>query len=432
MKNILFLVVLFLFLGCSKTHEIVSPETTSKGKIFLKVDKTQKPADVISIIAYLSRDNFDTLKNSLNLVTDSSADIYFDSIEVGIWHLRIDASDENSKIIYTGEADVTVVEGITTQVNLTLLPSSSGYGSLYILVNWGTNSTDWNDFNLNPILSKTGSSFDVGGIIQPKVVFDENMYKMWYANEANSGVHSIGYAVSTDGFHWYRKVDKPVLSAGTNGRWDSYGVSLGAVIKENGIYKMYYTGNPTHDGPYQIGLAVSPDGINWTKNPQPVLYADSLFEPNITASEVIKLNNTYYMYYSTVTSNRRVVCIALSDDGVKWKRYSQNPILSVTKQWEGTGTYYPSVIKSNNKLLMVYQNYNDPATAFGMASSTNGIVWIKDTKNPVFTKNDTYNHWTNYLQNPSIIQVNNEFRLYYVGYNWSTYEAKIGVIRKFN
>lgn len=432
MKHILLLIVLILFVGCKKDTTLVSSQTENKGQVLLKIDKTQKPDDVISVIAYLSRDNFDTLKSVLNLVSDSSADISFNSIEVGNWHLKIDALNENSKVIYTGEADVTVIEGITTQVNLTLLPASSGYGSLYILVNWGTNNSKWTDYNLNPVLVKTGSMFDVGGIIQPKVIFDENVYKMWYSNEANNGVHSIGYATSIDGFNWYRKVDKPVLNPGSTGKWDSYGVSLGAVYKENGAYKMYYTGNPTHDGPYQIGLAVSSDGINWTKNPEPVLYADSLFETFVSASEVIKLDNKYYMYYSTVVSNKRVVALALSDDGIKWRRYSQNPILSVTKQWEGNGAYYPSVIKTHNKFIMVYQNSYDAATAFGFATSTDGIMWTKDSQNPIFTKDNTYNHWTNYLQNPSIIEVNNEYRVYYVGYNWSTYEAKIGVVRKFN
>ncbi|MFA6597917.1 MAG: hypothetical protein WCS69_09350 [Ignavibacteriaceae bacterium] len=431
MKHILLLIVLILFVGCKKDTTLVSSQAESKGQVLLKIDKTQKPDNVISVIAYLSRSNSDTLKSVLNFVSDSSADISFNSIEVGNWHLRIDALNENAKVIYTGETDVTVIEGITTQVNLTLLPASSGYGSLYILVNWGTNNTGWKDFNLNPILSKTGSSFDVGGIIQPKVIFDENIYKMWFSNEANNGIHSIGYATSTDGFHWYRKTDRPVLSPGETGTWDSYGVSLGAVIKENGIYKMYYTGNPYHDGPYQIGLAVSADGINWSKNPKPILNTDTLPNSWATASEVIKVNNKYYMYYSTSISFKRVVCLAFSDDGINWVKYSNNPILTVTKQWEGIGTYYPSVIQSQNKFVMTYQNSNESATAFGIATSTDGIVWNKDSLNPIFTKNDTYNHWTNYIQNPSMIEVNNEYRLYYVGYNWSTYEARIGVIRKF-
>jgi len=433
MKNILFLVVLVLFVGCKKDTTLVSSQTGNKGQVLLKIDKTQKPDNVISLIAYLSRNNFDTLKNVLNFVSDSSADISFNSIEVGTWHLKIDALNENSNVIYTGETDVTVIEGITTQVNLTLLPASSGYGSLYILVNWGTNNSKWIDYNLNPVLVKTGSLFDIGGIIQPKVIFDENIYKMWYSNEANNGVHSIGYATSIDGFHWYRKVDKPVLNPGSTGKWDSYGVSLGAIIKDNGIYKMYYIGNPAHAGPYQIGLAVSYDGINWTKNPNPVLYADSLLEFSAIASEVLKINNKYYMYYSASTASaKRVVCLAFSDDGVKWIRYSNNPILSVNEAWEGTGAYYPSVIFDQNKYFMVYQNYKESATAFGSATSTDGIVWTKNGRNPIFTQNDTYNKWTNYLQNPYLIKVNNEYRVYYVGYNWSTYEAKIGVIRKFN
>jgi len=397
----------------------------------LKIDKTQKPDNVISVIAYLSRNNFDTLKSVLNFVSDSSADISFNSIEVGTWHLKIDALNENSKVIYSGEADVTVIEGITTQVNLTLLPASSGYGSLYILVNWGTNNSKWTDYNLSPVLVKTGSMFDLGGVFQPKVILDENIYKMWYSNETSNGVHSIGYATSTDGFNWYRKSDKPVLTGGSPGSWDAYAVDLGAIIKENGIYKMYYTGNPTHDGPYQIGLAVSSDGINWTKNPEPVLYADSLFEPMITASEVIKLDNKYYMYYSAITKSSVTICVAFSNDGIKWIRYSNNPILTKTSLWEGyRGIHYPSVVKSNKNLLMIYQNANDDA--FGIATSTDGIDWAKDSKNPIFTKDDTHNQWATHIQNPSVLYINNEFRLYYAGYNSSPFEIKIGVIQKFN
>ncbi|MDP3148739.1 MAG: hypothetical protein Q8N83_06365 [Ignavibacteria bacterium] len=433
MKNILVLVVLILLVGCKKDNTLVSTQAENKGQVLLKIDKTQKPADVVSVIAYLSRNKFDTLKSVLNFVSDSSADISFNSIEVGIWHLKIDALNENAKVIYTGETDVTVVEGITTQVNLTLLPAASGYGSLYILVNWGTNNSKWIDYNLNPILYRTGTLFDAGGVIQPKIIFDDNMFKMWYANETYNGVHSIGYAVSSDGFHWYRKVDKPVLVAGANGSWDSYGVSLGAVIKDNGTYKMYYIGNPAHDGPYQIGLAFSTDGISWTKHPNPVLHADSLFEFSSIASEVLKINNKYYMYYSVSTAaSKRVVCLAFSDDGIKWTRYNNNPILSVTETWEGTGAYYPSVILDQNKYFMVFQNYKESATAFGSATSTDGINWTKNSNNPIFTQNETYNHWTNYLQNPYLIHVNNEYRLYYVGYNLSSSEAKIGVIRKFN
>lgn len=433
MKNILWVIVLILLIGCKKDTSLVSPQPENRGQILLKIDKTQKPDDVISVIAYLSRDNFDTLKSVLNFVSDSSADISFSSIEVGKWHLRIDALNEDSKVIYTGETEVTVVEGITTQVNLTLLPASSGYGSLYILVNWGTNNSKWIDYSLNPVLVKTGSIYDVGGVIQPKVIFDGNIFKMWYSNETNNGVHSIGYATSTDGLQWYRKVDKPVLNPGLVGKWDSYGVSVGAVIKDNGTYKMYYIGNAAHSGPYQVGLAVSSDGINWTKNPNPILYADSLLEFSTITSEVLKVSNKYHMYYSTSTSTgKRVVCLAFSDDGVKWTRYSKHPILSVTEGWEGIGAYYPSVIFDQNKYFMVYQNYKESATAFGSATSTDGIIWTKSSKNPIFTQNDSYNNWTNYLQNPYLVKINNEYRLYYVGYNWLTYEAKIGIARKFN
>jgi len=46
--------------------------------------------------------------------------------------------------------------------------------------------------------------------------------------------------------------------------WDGRRVIDPVVIKEGGIYKMWYTGEGL-DSKWRIGYATSPDGINWTK-----------------------------------------------------------------------------------------------------------------------------------------------------------------------
>jgi len=135
------------------------------------------------------------------------------------------------------------------------------------------------------------------------IIYDEEekIYKMWYAG-CDSSISfcflKIGYAISTDGIHWMRH-KTPVLFPGAPGSWDVYDVYEPAVIKSGGVYEMWYSG---FDGYYnRIGYATSTNGINWTKYPDYVLGTgesgewDSL---SVETPAVIKDNGTYKMWYS--------------------------------------------------------------------------------------------------------------------------------------
>jgi len=75
----------------------------------------------------------------------------------------------------------------------------------------------------------------------------------------------VYYAFSEDGLSWEKYGETPVLFPDSTYSWDSYHVSSGPVIKENGIYKMYYSGWNDQYGDWPVGLATSEDGINWTR-----------------------------------------------------------------------------------------------------------------------------------------------------------------------
>jgi len=59
-----------------------------------------------------------------------------------------------------------------------------------------------------------------------------------------------------------------VLDVGSSGSFDSTHVLPGTVLKEDGTYKMWYSGtnDSNRETNLQIGYATSPDGINWTRN----------------------------------------------------------------------------------------------------------------------------------------------------------------------
>ncbi|MFW6117115.1 MAG: hypothetical protein ACOC6G_00845 [Thermoproteota archaeon] len=72
-------------------------------------------------------------------------------------------------------------------------------------------------------------------------------------------------AYSSDGINWNRYTTSPVLK-GSSGEWDDGGVGYPTVMERgDGSYIVWYGGGPgTNQG---IGVATSPNGISWTKDP---------------------------------------------------------------------------------------------------------------------------------------------------------------------
>src|ERR1039457_6376426 len=144
---VFFLSFLFLLLGCSKQSTITNPPSNSTGGISFKFDPASIPSGVTVITATLTRTGYTTITKNLNLISDSTADISIPAILVGTWHLKVDAKDNNGTVLYTGATDVLVQENVVVQLNLTLNPVTSGMGTIYIFVTWGTNNSgQWIDY----------------------------------------------------------------------------------------------------------------------------------------------------------------------------------------------------------------------------------------------------------------------------------------------
>ena len=143
MKNLLLsgLLILLFLISCNP-NDPTSPDGDEQqnGKLFLKIDKANAPESVVWVEATLTRDGFDPITGTMNLLSDSTADLLLENVQAGEWHLKVDAKDSAEVILYTGETDVQVFAGFTTQVNLVLEPTGAGVGNIYIWVTWGVPS----------------------------------------------------------------------------------------------------------------------------------------------------------------------------------------------------------------------------------------------------------------------------------------------------
>src|ERR1035437_1212309 len=411
---VFFLSLFLLLIGCSKNNIIINPSSNSTGGITFKIDPSSVPEGVIVISATLTRTNFTTIRKNLNLLSDTSADVSIPAIQIGTWHLKVDAKDNNGTILYTGEADVIVQENIVVQLNLTLNPVSSGTGTIYIFVTWGTNNPNrWIDYAGNPILTRNDNPSYPNGVSMGKVIFDNGIYKMWYNALYNNGVTNIWYAESKTGINWNTIGSGPVLARSASGSWDDYAIFPSLVMKVNNEYRLYYLGWRVSYGMMSVGLAISTDGIHWVKNNAPVMAANSQYYI-IGLEDIVKKDSLYlaYFHYNISSGDNCKIGMATSYDGINWAMYAGNPILTATLSWEEGSIYFPTVVVENNHYKMVYSN-TVQQNALGMATSSDGFHFTKQST-PFFINSNSIN---NYVQvaYPYYRKLNNEYRIYYTG-----------------
>jgi predicted GH43/DUF377 family glycosyl hydrolase len=422
---VFFFSLLLLLVGCSKNNTITNPPSNSTGGLAFKFDPHSVPAGINLISAKLTRTGYTEISQNLNLLSDSTGDITIPALPIGTWHLKVDAKDNNGTILYTGETDVNVQENIVVQLNLTLNPVSTGTGTIYIFVTWGTSTiSSWIDFGGNPILTRYNNPSVPNAVADGKILYDNGIYKMWYEGVTNSATGSVWYAESKDGLSWNTIGSSPILTNGVTGTWDSYMVYVSAVIKVGSVYKMYYTGRQNYSDDISTGMAVSTDGIHWEKRATPIIGVNSeYFHFNFT--DVILKDSTYYGYFGYSTSDNTtdggVIGVATSSNGLSWNRQT---ILYSTLPWESGSVGSPTVIIEDGIFKMIYQN--GIGTGFGLATSSNGINFTKQG-DPVFKYSNTLNG--NSIWYPNYRKFNNISYIYYTGQT-NTGKLSICVTRK--
>jgi predicted GH43/DUF377 family glycosyl hydrolase len=244
-------------------------------------------------------------------------------------------------------------------------------------------------------LSVTG--WDTVKVIDPVVISDGGLYKMWYSGISMDGRWRVGYATSTDGINWTKYAGNPVLDAGASGDWDSDMVRVSTVIKDGTTYHMWYLSS----GHQRIGYATSPDGINWTKYAgNPVLdpgTSPSWDEGFVNFAGVISDSGVYKMWYtggSDLTGTARIG-YATSPDGINWTKYAGNPVVDAgPSAWDSVWAFAPVVIFDGSTCRMWYSGADtfpmwEGNLRIGLATSSDGTAWTKSSSNPVLDLDPT-------------------------------------------
>jgi hypothetical protein len=182
-----------------------------------------------------------------------------------------------------------------------------------------------------------------------------------------------GLAITNNNFELKKKFNTPVLE---RNRAELHFRGGPFCIKDYGIFKMWYVAGSEWviiDGKsmprYVIKYIESSDGINWVGEGKVCIDIQSDKEHGFGRPYVIKDNEVYKMYYSIRVRRKGYrLGYAESKDGKEWIRMDSEIGLDVSKSgWDSEMICYSAIIKDEGKVYMFYNGNQFGKSGFGYA-----------------------------------------------------------------
>lgn len=273
----------------------------------------------------------------------------------------------------------------------------------------------------NPIFPAEPGTWRESQTANPDLLLNGPTYFMYFRGQ-RGGHDRIGVATipkeKFDGVTW-DILPEPIIDVGGPGSWDERHALDPAAIKFHGKVFLYYTGvSPLADR--SICLAVSDDGLHFKKNKNnPVVIGG--------APEVAQKNGVLYLYYWKQVPGKKGFQIhyATSRDGYRFTEPDQSLALPVGPEgtWDSFTVETPRLFSENGLYYMVYggsdQNKDYPFHA-GLATSADLIHWKKYAANPIFSRGEEGQWDEGAIWFTTVEKINGRYYMWYEGYGGGT------------
>jgi hypothetical protein len=181
--------------------------------------------------------------------------------------------------------------------------------------------------------------------------------------------NSIGLAIAESGGAYIKHARAPIMDRDA---CDPYSLSYPWVLRESGVWRMWY-GSNTSWGPEQqdmqhvIKYAESADGIDWHRSNRIAIGLSAADEYAISRPCVLRDNDLYRMWYSHRGSSYRIG-YAESADGMTWVRRDADVGIDVSPEgWDSEMIEYPCVFDFKRERYMLYNGNGYGRTGIGLA-----------------------------------------------------------------
>ena len=206
------------------------------------------------------------------------------------------------------------------------------------------------------------------GICAPGAIVLDSQVHLFYQTYGNKECDAICHAVSTNGESFERDPTNPIFCP--TGDWTCGRAIDADVIDWKGELLLYWA---TRDPEFRlqlVGVSSAPldsdySRDNWTQRcDQPILAPELDWEQEcIEASAVCEHDGRLWQFYAGAYNNcpQQIGC-AVSDDGIVWKRISDQPLLpnGAPGSWNSSESGHPYVfVDDDGATHLFYQGNND-------------------------------------------------------------------------
>jgi len=228
--------------------------------------------------------------------------------------------------------------------------------------------------------------------------------------------NGIGLALSKDGVFFVRSPQNPILKPSFYG-WDSGYLWKCSPLKVGSKFILYY-GAYSRSGESGIGLAFSSNGFSWIKYKNPILVPEAeKGEKSIGSPAVMydKDRGLFIMLYLIKPLNS--IGLAYSINGIKWKKFERNPVLSPLPRSFEEYFISPFCITKIGKIYALFYEGKSETKKdnwrIGLAYSDNLVTWSRCSRNPILEPGPQGNFDDLFVSDPSVVFERNVLRMYY-------------------
>jgi len=225
----------------------------------------------------------------------------------------------------------------------------------------------WNKTVKEPVVSPLSDHGEIAAA-EPWVIHDETGYKMWFNAFGTNYVYRMRYATSVDGIHWDIRTE-PVLD-GQYGSWDAIGITHPSIYYDGSLYHLWYSSSNIQSG-WKVGYATSPDGITWTKFAgNPLNFPSAGFAEAVS---IMKIDDVFHAWYDTGYYRCTDIYHAVSKNGIDWACDGDCTVLTVGLDTQDSSEILsPSVLKLNSTYYMWYSADNGTTRHINLATEEIG------------------------------------------------------------
>ena len=234
----------------------------------------------------------------------------------------------------------------------------------------------WKKYSGNPVLTVgTEGEWDSGTLATMSVLKVGDTLHMYYeAGVKGVEDYQMGHAVSTDGIHWEKDKANPVMPFGRKGEWDDAETWDPFVLYEDGVFKMWYGGTGLRNGKrdFQVGYATSHNGTDFTGREQISNFANGSADAGVGDMHVVHDSRTG-KYYMYYRDGNYAAPRLFRVESANETDFDFDNAVRITVLNEDEEYRCPHVF-INNGMWYMYYGFKYKARA-GYATSDDGLHW---------------------------------------------------------